>query len=279
MRDAPTVPEAEWRRQLIVKRYQRDFPEACRYLLDEAEASLIHLYIPQRPQQYVRTSNLAERAFEEERRRTKGIPHLWDEGSVTKLVFAVLIRVSERWGKKCFSPFEQHQIHSLRERLKLDEQEGSTDRTLNSPTIPPKRCVCCLICVQELGDLTEDQSPGTVQAGRRAANGNPHGPESQRPLASVPDAGDPDGHDHSVALGDARAHFDSRLVGLSSLSDLNRRVRPRRLGGGGTGEGDLPGYPIRRSLSPSQATLRRDPFLGLRHFHVGEHQLLKFRIL
>jgi putative transposase len=122
MRDAPTVPEAERRRQLIVNRYQRDFPEACRCLLDDAEASLNHLYVPQRHQQYVRTSNLAERAFEEERRRTKVIPHLWDEGSVVKIVFAVLIRVSERWGKKCFSAFEQHQIRSLRRQRQLDEQ-------------------------------------------------------------------------------------------------------------------------------------------------------------
>jgi transposase-like protein len=123
MRDAPTVTAAEQRRQAIVPRYQRDFPEACRCLLDDAEASLNHLYVPQRHQQYVRTSNLAERAFEEERRRTKVIPHLWDEGSVVKLVFAVLIRVSERWGKKCFSEFEQEQIRSLRRRRRLDEQE------------------------------------------------------------------------------------------------------------------------------------------------------------
>jgi putative transposase len=123
MRDAPTVTAAEQRRQAIVARYQRDFPEACRCLLDDAEASLNHLYVPQRHQQYVRTSNLAERAFEEERRRTKVIPHLWDEGSVVKLVFAVLIRVSERWGKKSFSEFEQEQIRSLRRRRRLDEQE------------------------------------------------------------------------------------------------------------------------------------------------------------
>src|SRR3954447_4121260 len=123
MRDAPSVVEAERRRQEIVKRYQLDFPEACRCLLDDAKASLNHLSVPPRHQQYVRTSNLAERAFEEERRRTKVIPQLWDEGSVVKLVFAVLIRVSERWGKKGFSEFEQEQIRSLRRRLKLDEQE------------------------------------------------------------------------------------------------------------------------------------------------------------
>jgi hypothetical protein len=32
---------------------------------------------------------------------------------------------------------------------------------------------------------------------------------------------------------------------LTSLSDLNRRVRTRMLGGVGAGEGDLPGSPIR----------------------------------
>ena len=133
MRDAPTVAAAEQRRQAIVARYQRDFPEACRCLLDDGEASLNHLYVPQRHQQYVRTSNLAERAFEEERRRTKVIPHLWDEGSVVKLVFAVLIRVSERWGKKCFSVFEQHQIRSLRRQCQLDEQTVMSSPVSSQP--------------------------------------------------------------------------------------------------------------------------------------------------
>jgi len=134
MRDAPTVTAAEHRRQASVTRYQRDFPEACRCLLDDPEASLNHLYVPQRHQQYVRTSNLAERAFEEERRRTKVIPHLWDEGSVTKLVFAVLIRVSERWGKKGCSEFEQQQLRSLRRQRQLDEQT-----VVASPTNPQPR--------------------------------------------------------------------------------------------------------------------------------------------
>jgi transposase-like protein len=107
----------------MMTRYQRDFPATCRCLLDEAVASLNHLYVPQRHQHYVCTSNLAERAFEEERRRTKVIPHLGDEGSVAKLIFAVLIRVSERWGKKWCSEFEREQIRSLRQRRHLDEQE------------------------------------------------------------------------------------------------------------------------------------------------------------
>jgi hypothetical protein len=43
----------------------------------------------------------------------------------------VLIRVSERWNKKSFSDFEQHQIRSLRGRLKLDEHRVSVEE----PTI------------------------------------------------------------------------------------------------------------------------------------------------
>lgn len=135
MRDAPTREKAKQRRDAIIEQYQREFPELCRCLLDDADASLNHLAVPQRHQQYVRTSNLVERAFVEERRRTKVIPHLWDEASVVMLVYGVLIRVSERWSKKCFSEFEQHQIRSLREHLKLDEQEVSTDElTIHLPT-------------------------------------------------------------------------------------------------------------------------------------------------
>jgi len=136
MRDAPTREKAQERRDQIVAQYQHEFPEACRCLLNDAEASLNHLEVPQRHQQYVRTSNLAERAFVEERRRTKVIPHLPDERSLVQLVFAVLIRVSDRWGKKCFSAFEQHQIRSLRGRLKLDEQDVST---LEPTTYVPSR--------------------------------------------------------------------------------------------------------------------------------------------
>lgn len=135
MRDAPTQEKAKQRRDAIIEQYQREFPELCRCLLDDADASLNHLAVPQRHQQYVRTSNLVERAFVEERRRTKVIPHLWDEASVVMLVYGVLIRVSERWSKKCFSEFEQHQIRSLREHLKLDEPEVSTDElTIHLPT-------------------------------------------------------------------------------------------------------------------------------------------------
>src|SRR2546425_5727618 len=50
--------------------------------------------------------------------------------------------------------------------------------------------------------------------------------------------------DQPVADGNARPRLDPRPVDLTSLSCLNRLVRTRMLGGGGAGEGNLPGYPI-----------------------------------
>lgn len=135
-RDAPSRTKAEERREQIVALSQREFPEACRCLLDEAEASLNHLEVPKRHQQDVRTSNLAERAFVEERRRTKVIPHLQEERSLVQLVFAVLIRVRNKWNKQSFSALEQQQLRSLRRRRKLDEQEVSF---AEPQTEPPTR--------------------------------------------------------------------------------------------------------------------------------------------
>jgi transposase-like protein len=51
MRDAPSREKAEHRRAAILEQYQREFPELCRCLLDDAEASLNHLALPQRHQQ------------------------------------------------------------------------------------------------------------------------------------------------------------------------------------------------------------------------------------
>jgi transposase-like protein len=42
-------------------------------------------------------TNLLERLFGEERRRTKVIPHVFGERAVLKLMYAALIRAAERW--------------------------------------------------------------------------------------------------------------------------------------------------------------------------------------
>lgn len=129
VRDAPDPEKAKERAEYIVKRYEREFPEACRCLMDDIDASTNHLIVPPRHRQYVRTTNLVERTFVEERRRTKTIPHIWDEHSLLKLVFGVLSRVSERWAQPAFSTLEEHMIKQLRNEVLGENESVDVKRT------------------------------------------------------------------------------------------------------------------------------------------------------
>ncbi len=123
MRDAPDCKEGKKRMDKIVETYSAEYPDAIRCLQDDSEASLNHLYVPKRHRQNVRTTNLVERTFVEERRRTKTIPHLWTEKSLTKLVYAVLIRVSERWSRRQYSEWEEAAIKQLRKKILGEENK------------------------------------------------------------------------------------------------------------------------------------------------------------
>src|SRR5436190_22086978 len=68
----------------------------------------------------VRTTNLLERLFGEERRRTKIIPHAFGERAVLKLMYAALIRAAERWRGIRISEFEQRQLKAIREEIDND---------------------------------------------------------------------------------------------------------------------------------------------------------------
>ena len=51
----------------------------------------------------IRTTNLLERLFVEERRRLKIIPNAFGERAVLKLMFGALTRAAERWKSIKFS--------------------------------------------------------------------------------------------------------------------------------------------------------------------------------
>jgi transposase-like protein len=104
----------------IADTYGREFPAAVACLLDDLDASLAHLRLPVRHRRFVRTTNLIERSFEEERRRSKIIPRFTDERSAMKLVFAVLIRSSERGQHVAINDIERGQLKALRRELGID---------------------------------------------------------------------------------------------------------------------------------------------------------------
>ena len=65
----------------------------------------------------ITTTNLVERSFGEENRRSKVIPRFFTEKSGLKLVYSVLIRVAQGWNKVKFTFDEKAQIMALRDEL------------------------------------------------------------------------------------------------------------------------------------------------------------------
>jgi transposase-like protein len=72
-------------------------------------AVLAHLRFPLRHRRVLRTTNLLERLFREERRRTKIIPHAFGERPVLKLMYAAVIRAADQWRGLTVGEFEQRQ--------------------------------------------------------------------------------------------------------------------------------------------------------------------------
>jgi transposase-like protein len=119
-RDAPTLDAARAAADRFENTYRRDFPAAVACFAEDREALLAIHRVPVRHRIRVRTTNLAERSFEEERRRTKVIPRLMNEKATMKLAFATMIRSAERWCRVSINDLERHQLKMLRSELHLD---------------------------------------------------------------------------------------------------------------------------------------------------------------
>jgi len=113
-------------RDEFVKRFEKELPSATKCFLDDFEACIAHLRLPIAHRRAIRTTNLLERLFGEERRRTKVIPHAFGERAVLKLMYASLIRASQSWRRIVVSEFEQHQIEDLRKELDEEFRQRTT---------------------------------------------------------------------------------------------------------------------------------------------------------
>lgn len=131
VRDAPTHETGEAMAASVIERYAERYPSAMACFADDLQASLAHLKVPARHRINVRTTNLLERTFEEERRRTKVIPRLLDEKSAMKLVFATLIRVSDRWSRVSVSDLERQQLRLLRREFGIDPDPADDAKEVN----------------------------------------------------------------------------------------------------------------------------------------------------
>jgi putative transposase len=104
-------------RNEIVTSYGRELASAVACFQDDFEACIAHLKFPLAHRRAIRTTNLLERLFGEERRRTKVIPHAFGERAVLKLMYGALIRAAERWRGLRVTEFELRQLKVIREEF------------------------------------------------------------------------------------------------------------------------------------------------------------------
>jgi putative transposase len=101
----------------LVEDYGREQERGVACFMDDFEACIAHLRFPVTHRRAIRTTNLLERLFVEERRRLKIIPNAFGERAVLKLMFGALVRAAERWRSIKVTEFERRQIASVRKEL------------------------------------------------------------------------------------------------------------------------------------------------------------------
>jgi len=101
----------------LVRDYEAELPSAVACFQDDFEACIAHLRMPVTHRRAVRTTNLLERLFVEERRRLKIIPNAFGEKPVLKLMFGAMIRAAERWRAIRVTDFERRQMAAVRAEL------------------------------------------------------------------------------------------------------------------------------------------------------------------
>ena len=119
----------------FIERRKKEYPSLVSAFSGDLEALIGHLKLPVRHRKVVRTTNLIERSFEEERRRTKVIPGFWTEQSCLKLVFSVLVRAAKRWRRVAMEDMELKRIDALREELGLDTATQASRTTKSKEAV------------------------------------------------------------------------------------------------------------------------------------------------
>ena len=112
-----------------------DDAEQHAFFMDDFEACITHLRMPITHRRAIRTTNLLERLFVEERRRLKIIPNAFGEKAVLKLMFGAMIRAAERWRAIRVSELERRQMRAVREEL---DQEYEAPNGIAAKTSAPE---------------------------------------------------------------------------------------------------------------------------------------------
>lgn len=129
---APSPAMAKALRDDLVSRYEKAYPSAVRCFLEDFDACVAHLRCPPGHRRVIRTTNLLERLFREDRRRLNAVGTMFGERPVLKLMYASLVRASDRWRGLRITELERRQLEVLREQLE-EKHRKATAPVVKSP--------------------------------------------------------------------------------------------------------------------------------------------------
>lgn len=115
--EAPSPAMAKALAEDFVATWERELPSAVLCFQEDFDAATAQLRFPVAHRKVIRTTNLLERLFVEERRRTKIIANAFGERAILKLMYAATIRASETWRGIAVSAFERRQLEAIRTEL------------------------------------------------------------------------------------------------------------------------------------------------------------------
>jgi transposase-like protein len=121
----------------LVADHANGLPSAVACFEDDFEACIAHLRMPITHRRAVRTTNLLERLFLEERRRLKIIPNAFGEKPVLKLMFGAMIRAAERWRAIKVTDFERRQMAAVRQELDQEYEAATSTSAASSARSTP----------------------------------------------------------------------------------------------------------------------------------------------
>ncbi|MFQ5738817.1 MAG: transposase [Acidobacteriota bacterium] len=104
-----------YRLSVIGYRFEEDF-EAC----------VAQLQCPTTHRKRIRTTNLLERLFREERRRSRAAGIVFGERPLLKLMYSALIRASDTWRGIQVTELERAQLQRLRETIREQRRRGTS---------------------------------------------------------------------------------------------------------------------------------------------------------
>ena len=108
----------------LIDVYANKYPSAIKCFQEDFEACIQHMFFPAGHQKHITTTNLLERAFVEQKRRTKVIPRFFDEKSCLKLVYATMVRVSEKWRRVKMNEYDLVVLKNIKKLYGWKEEEN-----------------------------------------------------------------------------------------------------------------------------------------------------------